>query len=157
MCIAYHIVFIPKCRRKRLLQEIREHLDEVFYDLSFHCSPRSAVVVYPPLGIDCGNGTGKRCRPEQGASGDDVPALGASVVARLARVRATLDSPEVLRLRLPENTTVISWPLLGLCRRTEGVERGRVKETTDKCYSSTAYQAFNRDMALCVAQAGFND
>ncbi len=35
-----------------------------------------------------------------------------SVVAGLARVRATLDSPEVLRLRLPGNATAISWPIL---------------------------------------------
>ena len=30
----YHIVFIPKYRRKRLFQEIREHLGEVFHDLA---------------------------------------------------------------------------------------------------------------------------
>ena len=30
----YHIVWIPKCRRKVLYGEIREHLGEVFSDLS---------------------------------------------------------------------------------------------------------------------------
>jgi len=30
----YHIVFIPKYRRKRLFVEIREHLGEVFHDLA---------------------------------------------------------------------------------------------------------------------------
>ena len=30
----YHIVFIPKYRRKRLFQEIREHLGGVFHDLA---------------------------------------------------------------------------------------------------------------------------
>ena len=30
----YHIVFIPKYRRKRLFQEIREHLGEVFHELA---------------------------------------------------------------------------------------------------------------------------
>ena len=30
----YHIVFIPKYRRKRLFQEIREYLGEVFHDLA---------------------------------------------------------------------------------------------------------------------------
>ena len=30
----YHIVFIPKYRRKRLFREIREHLGEVFHDLA---------------------------------------------------------------------------------------------------------------------------
>ena len=32
-CI-YHIVFIPKYRRKRLFVEIRDHLGEVFHDLA---------------------------------------------------------------------------------------------------------------------------
>ncbi len=30
----YHVVFIPKCRRKVLYQELRRHLDEVFRGLA---------------------------------------------------------------------------------------------------------------------------
>ena len=30
----YHVVFIPKCRRKRLYGHLREHLGEVFRDLA---------------------------------------------------------------------------------------------------------------------------
>jgi REP element-mobilizing transposase RayT len=30
----YHVVFIPKCRRKTLYQELRRHLDEVFRKLA---------------------------------------------------------------------------------------------------------------------------
>ena len=30
----YHIVFIPKYRRKRLYREIREHVGEVLHDLA---------------------------------------------------------------------------------------------------------------------------
>ena len=31
----YHVVFIPKCRRKTLYQELRRHLGEVFRRLAF--------------------------------------------------------------------------------------------------------------------------
>ena len=30
----YHVVFIPKCRRKTLYQELRRHLGEVFRKLA---------------------------------------------------------------------------------------------------------------------------
>ena len=30
----YHVVFIPKCRRKKLYQQLREHLGEVFRQLA---------------------------------------------------------------------------------------------------------------------------
>ena len=30
----YHIVFIPKCRRKTLYKNLRQHLGEVFRDLA---------------------------------------------------------------------------------------------------------------------------
>ena len=30
----YHVVFIPKCRRKTLYFELRKHLGEVFHDLA---------------------------------------------------------------------------------------------------------------------------
>ena len=30
----YHVVFIPKCRRKTLYQELRRHLGEVFCKLA---------------------------------------------------------------------------------------------------------------------------
>ena len=30
----YHVVFIPKCRRKTLYQELRRHLGEVFRRLA---------------------------------------------------------------------------------------------------------------------------
>ena len=30
----YHVVFIPKCRKKRLYGQLREHLGEVFRDLA---------------------------------------------------------------------------------------------------------------------------
>jgi putative transposase len=30
----YHVVFIPKCRRKTLYQELRRHLSEVFRRLA---------------------------------------------------------------------------------------------------------------------------
>lgn len=32
----YHIVFIPKCRRKKLYQQLRQHLGEVFRRLAQH-------------------------------------------------------------------------------------------------------------------------
>ena len=30
----YHVVFIPKCRRKTLYRELRRHLGEVFHKLA---------------------------------------------------------------------------------------------------------------------------
>ena len=30
----YHVVFIPKCRRKTLYLELRRHLGEVFHELA---------------------------------------------------------------------------------------------------------------------------
>jgi putative transposase len=30
----YHIVFIPKCRRKKLYQQLRQHLGDVFRQLA---------------------------------------------------------------------------------------------------------------------------
>jgi len=32
----YHVVFIPKCRRKKLYQQLRQHLGEVFRQLAQH-------------------------------------------------------------------------------------------------------------------------
>ena len=32
----YHVVFIPKCRRKKLYQQLRQHLGEVFRQLARH-------------------------------------------------------------------------------------------------------------------------
>ena len=32
----YHVVFIPKCRRKKLYQQLRQHLGEVFRRLAQH-------------------------------------------------------------------------------------------------------------------------
>jgi putative transposase len=36
----YHVVFIPKCRRKVLFRELRSHLGEVFRDLAGHRESR---------------------------------------------------------------------------------------------------------------------
>jgi putative transposase len=36
----YHIVFIPKCRRRTLYDEVRKHLGEVFHDLARHKDSR---------------------------------------------------------------------------------------------------------------------
>ena len=36
----YHIVFIPKCRRRTLYDEVRKHLGEVFHDLAWHKDSR---------------------------------------------------------------------------------------------------------------------
>jgi putative transposase len=32
----YHVVFIPKCRRKTLYGELRQHLGEIFRRLAMH-------------------------------------------------------------------------------------------------------------------------
>jgi putative transposase len=37
----YHVVFIPKCRRKALYQELRRHLGEVFRKLAYRRNRRS--------------------------------------------------------------------------------------------------------------------
>jgi putative transposase len=36
----YHIVFIPKCRRRALYDQLRKHLGEVFHDLARHKDSR---------------------------------------------------------------------------------------------------------------------
>lgn len=36
----YHIVFIPKCRRRTLYGQLRRHLGEVFHDLARHKDSR---------------------------------------------------------------------------------------------------------------------
>ena len=36
----YHVVFIPKCRRKKLYEQLRQHLGEVFRDLAQHRESR---------------------------------------------------------------------------------------------------------------------
>ncbi len=33
----YHVVFIPKCRRKTLYEQLRPHLGEVFKKLASYC------------------------------------------------------------------------------------------------------------------------
>ena len=35
----YHVIFIPKCRRKTLYKELRQHLGEVFRRLAGHLMP----------------------------------------------------------------------------------------------------------------------
>ena len=32
----YHVVFIPKCRRRTLYGQLRQHLGEVFHELARH-------------------------------------------------------------------------------------------------------------------------
>ncbi|MEJ2388235.1 MAG: IS200/IS605 family transposase, partial [Chromatiaceae bacterium] len=36
----YHVVFIPKCRRRALYEQLRRHLAEVFRDLAKHRESR---------------------------------------------------------------------------------------------------------------------
>ena len=36
----YHVVFIPKCRRRALYGQLRKHLGEVFHDLAQHKDSR---------------------------------------------------------------------------------------------------------------------
>jgi putative transposase len=36
----YHVVFIPKCRRRVLYGQLRKHLGEVFHDLAQHKDSR---------------------------------------------------------------------------------------------------------------------
>ncbi|MEJ2325480.1 MAG: IS200/IS605 family transposase, partial [Chromatiaceae bacterium] len=36
----YHVVFIPKCRRRALYEQLRRHLGEVFRDLARHRESR---------------------------------------------------------------------------------------------------------------------
>ena len=40
----YHVVFIPKCRRKTLYQELRRHLGEVFRRLETAAMARTPVL-----------------------------------------------------------------------------------------------------------------
>src|ERR1700693_5636926 len=64
----YHVVFIPKCRRKTLYQELRRHLGEVFRKLALqkdskveegHLMPRSrAHAAFDPTEI-CGVAGGR--------------------------------------------------------------------------------------------------
>src|SRR5262245_65980608 len=39
----YHVVIIPKCRRKTLFGQIRQHLGEVFHQLEAHKESRIAA------------------------------------------------------------------------------------------------------------------
>lgn len=39
MDLQYHVVFIPKCRRRALYQELRRHLGEVFRTLARYVLP----------------------------------------------------------------------------------------------------------------------
>ena len=52
----YHVMFIPKCRRRTLYVELRRHLGKVFRNLETQREsperPRSAItkVLHPPIG-----------------------------------------------------------------------------------------------------------
>ena len=41
----YHVVFIPKCRRRTLYLELRRHLGEVFHKLAMQRNPRSKKAI----------------------------------------------------------------------------------------------------------------
>lgn len=45
----YHVVFIPKCRRRTLYEQLRRHLGEVFRKLAEHKESQILEVILPPL------------------------------------------------------------------------------------------------------------
>jgi putative transposase len=48
----YHVVFIPKCRRKTLFGQIRQHLGEVFHKLAAQKeSQTGAASATPPAAL----------------------------------------------------------------------------------------------------------
>ena len=55
----YHVVFIPKCRRKTLYEQLRPHLGEVFRKLAkYKDTCNAASVTFIPVGVDTFGATG---------------------------------------------------------------------------------------------------
>ena len=100
----YHVVFIPKCRRKTLYEQLRRHLGEVFHKVAEQKESRILEGhLMPDHGAhaDCGSLRSMRCRRWSGSSKGRVPSIllgymasaGATSLGRASGLGAILSRP----------------------------------------------------------------